>query len=714
MDLNIQLYQMSKSMRTQLYIDNLTAIFNPQAIFSDGTSAYRSPAEPKENDYVTLRLRAGRENVDEVYLIYGEERQLMWKVSNDRLFDYYEGGIQLGASRIEYYFEVHCGNLTCYYNSVGVCNNVEPYYNFWITPSFTTPDWARGAIFYQIYVDRFYNGDHSNDVEDDEYIYIGEGTTKVTDWNKYPAEMGVREFYGGDIAGVMQKLDYLQDLGVEVIYLNPIFVSPSNHKYDSQDYDYIDPHIGRIVKDEGQLLERGENGELICDREHPNKSATRYICRVTDKENLEASNQLFAEFVEEVHRRGMKVILDGVFNHCGSFNKWLDRECIYENAPGYEKGAFVDRESPYRNYFKFLEDMWPYNPHYDGWWGHDTLPKLNYEESPELFEYVMHIARKWVSPPYNVDGWRLDVAADLGHSAEYNHYFWREFRRAVKEANPDAIVLAEHYGDPTDWLQGDQWDTVMNYDAFMEPITWFLTGVEKQSDEFREDLKGNADAFFGSMRHNMTRFCTHSLQVAMNELSNHDHSRFLTRTNSQVGRTNSRGPEAANMGIDMAVFRQGVMIQMTWPGAPTIYYGDEAGVCGWTDPDNRRTYPWGREDQDLIEYHKSLIRIHKDYQVIKTGSILFLLGEYNLISFGRFDKRDRVVVIINRGEEERQASIPVWRLGVTYQNRMARLFMTSREGYTDETQMYVVENGYINVNCPPVSGIIIKDIDDIM
>ena len=712
MDLNVRWYQMSKSMKTQFYIDNLATIFNPQALFSDGTKAYRSPAEPQVNEYVTIRFRAGRENIDEVYLVCGKIRQRMQKVSNDRVFDYYEGGIQLGEERAEYYFEVHCGNLVCYYNSVGVCNSIENYYNFWIMPSFKTPDWAKGAVFYQIYVDRFYNGDTSNDVENDEYMYIGEGTTKVTDWNKYPAEMGVREFYGGDIAGVMQKLDYLQELGVEVIYLNPIFVSPSNHKYDIQDYDYIDPHIGRIVKDEGELLRRGDNGALICDPEHPNKSASRYICRVTDKENLEASNQLFVEFVEEVHRRGMKVILDGVFNHCGSFNKWLDRECIYENASGYEKGAFVDRESPYHTYFKFWEDMWPYNRYYDGWWGHDTLPKLNYEESPELFNYVMHIARKWVSPPYNVDGWRLDVAADLGHSGEYNHYFWREFRKVVKEANPNAIVLAEHYGDPTEWLSGDQWDTVMNYDAFMEPITWFLTGVEKHSDEYREDLKGNADAFFGSMRHFMTRFCTQSLQVAMNELSNHDHSRFLTRTNSQVGRTNSRGAEAANMGVDKAIFRQGVMIQMTWSGAPTIYYGDEAGLCGWTDPDNRRTYPWGNEDQDLIDYHKALIRIHKEYQAIKTGSILFLLGEYNLISFGRFDENDKVVVIINRGEDECRAKIPVWRLGVPYHGRMVRLFTTNREGYSDETQMYVVENGYIEVPCPPVSGIIIKDIDD--
>ena len=440
MDLNVHMYQMSKAMKTQLYLDNLTMIFNPQALFSDGTERYRIPAEPKENDYVKIRFRAGRENIDQVFLITNDIRQKMEKISNDRLFDYYEAGMQLDTQRVEYYFEVHCGPLVCYYNATGVADHVDPQYHFWIKPGFSTPSWAKGAVFYQIYVDRFFNGDTSNDVETDEYFYIGEGTEKVEDWNKYPAQMGVREFYGGDIAGVWQKLDYLQDLGVEVIYFNPIFVSPSNHKYDIQDYDYIDPHIGKIVKDEGELLKRSEQGNLMCDPAHPNKNASRYICRVTDKENLEASNQFFADFVEEAHKRGMKVILDGVFNHCGSFNKWLDRECIYEDAPGYEKGAFVSQDSPYRSYFKFWEEIWPYNTYYDGWWGHDTLPKLNYEESDELFQYVMHIARKWVSPPYNVDGWRLDVAADLGHSAEYNHFFWREFRRNVKEANPNAII----------------------------------------------------------------------------------------------------------------------------------------------------------------------------------------------------------------------------------------------------------------------------------
>lgn len=714
MDINIPFYKMSKAQKTQLYMDNLTVIFNPQALFSDGTAFYRNPSEPDCFEEVHLRFRTGRENVDEVILVFDEQRYTMQKVANDKMFDYYEYTVKLGDSRVEYYFEVHSGHMVCYFNSVGVCSSVENYYNFSITPSFQTPDWAKGAIIYQIFVDRFYNGDRSNDVETDEYFYIGEGTHKNSDWMKYPREMDVREFYGGDIAGVMRKLDYLQDLGVEAIYLNPIFVSPSNHKYDIQDYDYIDPHFGRIVKNDGENLQRDENGNLIIhDPEHPNKDATRYICRVTDKENLEASNQLFIEFVEEVHRRGMKVILDGVFNHCGSFNKWLDRECIYEDAPGYEKGAFVSKDSPYRTFFKFREDTWPYNVNYDGWWGHDTLPKLNYEESPKLYEYIMRIARKWVSPPYNVDGWRLDVAADLGQTAEYNHHFWHEFRRNVKEANPNAIVLAEHYGDPTEWLKGDQWDTVMNYDAFMEPLTWFLTGVEKHSDEYRGDLIGNADAFFGSMRHYMTRFNTQSLQVAMNELSNHDHSRFLTRTNHQVGRISSRGADAANEGVNKNLFRMAVLMQMTWPGAPTIYYGDEAGLCGWTDPDSRRAYPWGHEDEELIQYHKELIRIHKEHQVMRTGSILFLFGEYQCISYGRFDDNEHIVVAINISQDTRHMEIPVWRLGVTQPTRMARVILTDAGGFSIETKVYQVQSGKLILDCPPETAVLVKDIGNL-
>lgn len=417
----------------------------------------------------------------------------------------------------------------------------------------------------------FHRGSHANDVESYEYVYLGRPVHRVEEWGENPASMDVGRFYGGDLQGVWDKLDYLQDLGVEVIYFNPLFVSPSNHKYDTQDYDHIDPHFGVIVKDGGELVE-----ESATD----NEKASRYRIRSASHENLEASDAFFARFMEEIHKRGMRVIIDGVFNHCGSFNKWLDREKIYAKQGEYEPGAYVSGDSPYRSFFGFSqEDAWPDNGYYDGWWGHDTLPKLNYEQSPKLYQYILDIACKWVSAPYFVDGWRLDVAADLGHSSEFNHQFWREFRRRVKEANPNAIIMAEHYGDPSSWLKGDQWDTVMNYDAFMEPVSWFLTGLEKHSDEYNDVLYGNGESFFHSMFYHMSRMQTSSLMVAMNQLSNHDHSRFLTRTNHMVGRIASKGSEAAGKDVNYGIMREAIMIQMTWPGAPTLYYGDEAGFA---------------------------------------------------------------------------------------------------------------------------------------
>ena len=703
-DIDFSFSELSHSQKVQIYTGNVKPMLNDQALFSDGSMNYRIPQEPTADEDVRVRIRTERENVEVVTLIYKNQEEIhkikAKRICCDKLFDYYEAIIPKSQHQTEYYFELKAGMATCYYNSRGVMDEPIEYYNFRISPGYKTPDWAKGAVMYQIFVDRFYNGDTSNDVEDREYFYIGDYTSKIKDWEKFPAYMGVREFYGGDLKGVKEKLDYLQSLGVEVLYFNPIFVSPSNHKYDIQDYDYIDPHYGVILKDEGQCLP---------DWEKENSKASRYICRVTDKTNLEASNSFFIELVEEIHKRGMKVILDGVFNHCGSFNKWLDRERIYEKEEGYEKGAYVDENSPYRSFFQFFnENAWPYNSSYDGWWGHDTLPKLNYEASDTLYEYIMDIAKKWVSPPYNVDGWRLDVAADLGHSGEYNHKFWRDFRRVVKEANPDAIILAEHYGDAGTWLQGDQWDTVMNYDAFMEPITWFLTGVEKHSDEYREDLKNNYDSFQGAMTHHMSRFHTQSLQVAMNQLSNHDHSRFLTRTNGRVGRVQTAGPESASEGIKKGVFKEAVIMQMTWPGAPTIYYGDEAGVCGWTDPDNRRSYPWGKEDKELIEFHKEMIKIHKKSKALRIGSLKLLHGEYGMISYGRFTKEEKYVIAINNLEEEKEIAIPVWQIGMLNGECMEQCMLSTEKMYTTEPITYSVCSKDLLIKMPPISGIVLK------
>ncbi len=674
---------------------------NLEAIFSDGTEMFRSPSEPMPFGYVTIRCRVAKGDANKVNLVSNTNIFEMSVASQDDLFDMYEATVYLTAKSVCYHFEIHSDESVVYYNRLGASYELKSYGDFKIIPGFTTPKWAKGAVMYQIFTDRFYNGDKSNDVLTDEYNYIGEHVSRVDDWSRLPSPMDVREFYGGDIQGIIDKLDYLSWLGIEVIYLNPIFVSPSNHKYDIQDYDYIDPHFGKIVSDSGELLQADDKD---------NKNATRYIDRVTNRENLEASNALFATLVNKAHEKGIKVIIDGVFNHCGSFNLWLDRERIYENQSDYENGAYIDGNSPYTSYFGFANEEWPYNNSYEGWWGHDTLPKLNYEASPELCEYILKIGAKWVSEPYNVDGWRLDVAADLGHSSKFNHEFWKKFRKSVKQANPDAIILAEHYGDSIWWLEGDEWDTIMNYDAFMEPVSWFLTGMQKHSDGYSGDLRANSEYFFSIMNEKMLNMTTSSLQTAMNELSNHDHSRFLTRTNHKVGRIATLGSYEAETGINPALMRAAVIIQMTWPGAPTVYYGDEAGVCGWTDPDNRRTYPWGKEDAEMLSFHKEVIRIHKDYQALKTGSLIRLYAANGVISYARFDENDVCVVIINSTEEYRCIDVPVWCAGVTDNMFMYSMINSGRNGYWVNAVRYMVNNGHITVDMSPNAAIIIKTI----
>ena len=677
---------------------------NKNALFCDGTSDYVIPAEPGIHEKVRLRFRTARDDAQEVCLISGGEALQMQKISSGEVFDYYETEVQLTDTMFVYYFRIKSESEELCYHRCGVSEHPVEYYNFRIMPGFSTPAWAKGAVMYQIFVDRFCNGDPSNDVEDGEYVYIGEPVCKVKDWNEFPAAMDIRRFHGGDLQGVLDKLDYLEELGVEVIYFNPLFVSPSNHKYDIQDYDYIDPHYGVIIEDGGEVLSEGEKD---------NTRATKYQKRTGDIRNLEASNRLFAKLVEEMHARGMRVILDGVFNHCGSFNKWMDRERIYEPQPEYEKGAYVSAQSPYRDFFHFFderEEAWPYNKNYDGWWGHDTLPKLNYEDSPTLEEYILNIGKKWVSPPYNADGWRLDVAADLGYSNEYNHIFWENFRKAVKSANPQALILAEHYGDPGEWLQGDEWDSVMNYDAFMEPLTWFLTGMEKHSDERRTDLWGNADNFVNTMNHFMASMLTPSLQVAMNELSNHDHSRFLTRTNHIVGRVAQLGSKAAEEGINLAVMREAVAVQMTWVGAPTVYYGDEAGVCGFTDPDSRRTYPWGQENRELVEFHKEMIRIHKREKPLRTGSLKMLSWSSNVLAYARFQEGEQIIVVLNNSKELKEVTIPVWQAEVPMKGKMERLMYSWEKSYTTERDIYLVEDGETVVNMGKHSVLIMKPV----
>lgn len=665
-----------------------------EALFHDGSSQFCKYNE--KSDTYTFILRTTIGAVNQAFMAIDGYEMRMSHMDTKGRFDYYAINLALGTKMIKYHFRT-VGQYRLYYNVFGASEHFSEEWEFEFTPGFKTPDWAKGAVMYQIMVDRFNNGDKSNDVMTNEYAYIGRGVSKVENWMEPPAVDGTRQFYGGDLQGVIDKLEYLEKLGVEVIYFNPIFVSPSNHKYDTQDYDYIDPHFGKIVNDNGKLLKDGDNN---------NEHAQRYKVRTTDLANLEASNKLFVELVEKAHAHGIKIIIDGVFNHCGSFNKWMDKEKFYTKNKNYKSGAYISKDSPYNLYFKFLEDRWPDNNSFEGWWGFDTLPKLNYEGSKELCDYIIEVGKKWVSPPYNVDGWRLDVAADLGHSQEFNHEFWKKFRKAVKEANPEAIILAEHYGDANSWLQGDQWDTIMNYDGFMDPVTWFLTGVDKHSDNSNPGMRGDAGTFKLTMQYQISRMQNQSLLVAMNELSNHDHSRFLTRTNRMVGRVGTAGTAAASQDIDEAIFKQGVVMQMTLPGAPTLYYGDEAGVCGWTDPDNRRTYPWGHENFEILEFYRETIAIHRQHKVFKTGSYKPLVEQRDLLCYGRFDMDNAAFVLINTSDTDKTVSIPTWTLGVEDGESFERLIETSREFYNCGRVKVVQENNIVTVTVKANSSVI--------
>ena len=677
-----------------------------EALFSDTSENYCSPCEPEPGETIRVTFRSAREDRLKVEFVNADEDEavLMFETGTDRYFRYYEILADVGMQPLTWYFRLtdEETGASLFYDRAGTADKKRENCLFRVFPGYKVPGWAKGAVMYQIFVDRFASGSRHNNVLDDEYIYIGLPVRHIEDWNEFPSPFDVGYFYGGDLQGVRNKLGYLKDLGVEVIYFNPLFVSPSNHKYDTQDYEHIDPHLAVIIKDEGEVLSPGDR---------TNENATRYICRTASRENLEASDRFFADFVRECHRIGIRVLLDGVFNHCGSFNKWMDREKLYQQAGGYAPGAYLTQDSPYNSYFQFARtepSAWPDNKSYDGWWNNETLPKLNYEESARLQNTICGIARKWLLPPYQADGWRLDVAADLGHSEAFNHKFWKRFRQTVKDVNPEALILAEHYGDPSAWLNGEEWDSVMNYDAFMEPVSWFLTGMEKHSDRSDMSLKGDGARFWDAMRFAMAKLPFPALLVSMNQLSNHDHSRFLTRTNGTVGRLSSMGSRAAEENTNVAVMRQAVIIQMTWPGAPTLYYGDEAGACGWTDPDSRRAFPWGRENLELQEFHRYMCRIHSRSGALKCGSLIPLLMEKDLICYGRSLASEKAIVFVYTGEEDKIIDIPVWLLGVQEYDSVRRVMMTTDQNYNVGTLEYGVQGGVLSVNATKNSAAVFR------
>lgn len=424
---------------------------------------------------------------------------------------------------------------------------------------FCTPDWVKHAVFYQIFPDRFANGDPSND------------PANVQPWGTPPTPYN---FMGGDLQGILQKLDYLQELGVTAVYLNPIFQSTSNHRYNTYDYFRIDPRLGTME----------------------------------DFQNL----------LREMHRRGMRLILDGVFNHCGrGFYPFHD---VVENGG----------HSPYVGWFHIKKfPIYPYDgrkkANYESWWGIRSLPKFN-TDNPQVREFLLSVARYWIEQ--GADGWRLDVPNEIDDDT-----FWREFRRVVKSAHPDAYIVGEIWKDAKRWLQGDQFDSVMNY-PLRDLCVQFVAKREIHAPEFAHRLLRL-----------FRRYPAPATYTLLNLLGSHDTPRWLTVCGGNVRRA-----------------MLGYTILLTLPGAPCIYYGDEIGMTGEADPHCRACFPWDKRkwNRRLQEHIRWLIALRHSSGAWRTGRLAVIFAQEETLAYARWDDTDTFIVLVNNGGRVWEGFVPLY------------------------------------------------------
>ncbi|MGH8853805.1 MAG: alpha-amylase family glycosyl hydrolase [Telluria sp.] len=474
-------------------------------------------------------------------------------------------------------------------------------------PGFRVPDWARDAIVYHIFPDRFRNGDPGNDPRPGVDTYQDRGVELHRNWLERPYRPGSgdgsdsshnNDFYGGDLRGVIDKLDYIADLGVNTLYLTPLFRAASNHKYDTADYRNIDPHFG--------------------------------------------SNEDFIRLAGEARRRGLRLIVDTSFNHTGTDSIYFDRYDRYgrHGTRGAFKGGKVRPDSPYADWYAFD----PANPvpeqQYRGWTGVPDLPELN-KMSPAFrrfaYEAPDSVTRLWLQR--GAAGWRMDVAPWVPDD------FWRGWRKAVKAHDPQAITVAETWFEASKFFLGDSFDSTMNY-ILRNAVLDYAAGADARVVYRNVEL----------MREAYPQQVFHAL---MNLLSTHDQPRALHHLGY---RTEADG--AAKLDLAKRRLRLALLFQMSFPGAPSVYYGDEVGVAGGEDPDNRATYPWpdlgGKPDQELLAYVKALVKLRRDTPVLRRGSIAApLLLERDVIALARQDGAQWALVLTNNADAARTVDLPL-------------------------------------------------------
>ncbi|WP_017436513.1 alpha-glycosidase [Saccharococcus caldoxylosilyticus] len=539
---------------------------------------------PKDNfayayDEKTLhiRLRTKKDDVEAVHLLYADpyewkdgvwqlNRAPMVKSGSDDLFDYWFIEVIPPYRRLRYGFELTSGNEKIVYTEKGFYHEAPTddtayYFCFPFLNKidiFHAPEWVKDTVWYQIFPERFANGNPAIDPEGT-LPWASEDPTSTS-------------FFGGDLEGIIQHLDYLVDLGVNGIYLTPIFHAPSNHKYDTTNYFEIDPHFG-------------------------------------DK-------QTFKKLVDLCHEKGIRVMLDAVFNHCG-----------YYFAP-FQDVLKNGEASKYKDWFHIHEfplQTTP-RPNYDAFAFVAQMPKLN-TENPEVKKYLLDVAAYWIQE-FDIDGWRLDVANEI------DHQFWREFRQVVKSMKPDVYILGEIWHDAMPWLRGDQFDAVMNY-PFTNGAIRFFAKNEIGAKQFANIITNVLHSYPENVN-----------EVAFHLLGSHDTPRILTVCDNDVRKVK-------------LLF----LFQLSFTGSPCIYYGDEIGMTGGQDPGCRKCMVWEEEKQnrDILEHVKKLIALRKAHPAFRRGKITFMdaSDESNHLIYTKTYLDETILVMINNSSKEIDITVPL-------------------------------------------------------
>lgn len=598
-----------------------------ESVYSDGTAMFVSNPAPEWLETVTIQIRMYEDApVRHVFLRSipngTEHLEEMRVVKKERGMVYYAAPLKINENRVQYHFYLVCDHVVYFYTQKDITTYIPDHtYDFVLLADYVQPEWVKEAVFYQIFPDRFCNGDPGNDVRSGEYSQDGHLTIRMENWDA-PAltyqEGHCLDFYGGDLQGVVEKIPYLKELGVTAVYLNPIFHAPSVHKYDCLDYFRVDPHFG--------------------------------------------GDEALAQLSQALHENGMKLILDISINHTGTAHRWFNRDGLYFDK---SEGAYNNPQSGERGYYFFNRDN-----SYCGWFDLETMPTLNYT-SDSLREIVYRgedsVLKKWLKPPYSIDGWRFDVADVFARNdaVQLSHELWPEIRKSIRQVNPQAYILAEDWGDCAPYLQGTEWDSAMNYYGCGRVIRQFLGEPDLfmvRNEVLRQvAYKMTAQDVKNRVMEHLAKLPYRLWENQFNLFDSHDVSRLHN-----------------NPRINPDEYRGAVIFQFLLTGAASIYYGDEAGIDGvpGTNEGCRYPMPWSRDfkNSDAYRLNRTMAHMKARHKALSHGGMKFLYAEGNVVAIARFWENEAFVGVISTEGQDVQITLPLGALGASGPKAAADIF----------------------------------------